>query len=71
MAKKAVNKSKSTKKSHPPVADDKNAKTWGWIFVGLGVFFLLRDAVGFDLGQAWPVILILIGAYLLWYRDKR
>ena len=35
------------------------------ILIGLGIWFLLRNLLHIDLGQFWPVILIVIGLALL------
>jgi hypothetical protein len=37
----------------------------GAILIGLGVYFLFRDRLGFDFGLVWPFFLIVPGAYLV------
>jgi peptidoglycan/LPS O-acetylase OafA/YrhL len=37
----------------------------GAILIALGVYFLLRDRLGFDFGLVWPFFLIVPGAYLV------
>ncbi len=47
----------------------------GYLFLGLGAFFLLSRHYHFHAGRIladyWPVILIAFGLYIIWKRDKR
>lgn len=76
------NKEKTKPVSHeietpPPTAsiqnsNDSNRRIFGFLLVGLGAFFLLRDFIDFSLiGKLWPLALILVGVVILASRGKR
>ena len=53
----------------PPVPEKRGGST-GAIVVGgflvlLGLWFLFRDQVGFDLGRVWPAIAVALGALMV------
>ena len=67
--KKTGNKKTVTKE--PVSTPESNSKSvWGWLLIGLGLLFFLRDVVGFELSRTWPIILIGVGAYLLWFKKE-
>jgi len=64
--------------SPPPATDPelelkrrKRSNIGGFILIGLGLFFLADNFLpGFDIGNYWPLILIAIGAGLLFNSNK-
>jgi phage shock protein PspC (stress-responsive transcriptional regulator) len=47
-------------------------RTFGFILVGLGAFFLLRPFLDFDIFRhLWPLVLVVIGLAIIFGRGKR
>lgn len=42
-----------------------NPTVWAWILIFLGAVFLMQNLTGIDIGKIWPVLLIIIGVYIL------
>jgi Putative stress-responsive transcriptional regulator len=54
-----------------PVDPGRNRLAAGVVLVGIGVLFLIKETLHwFDLRYFWPIILILIGAFIV-YNSKR
>jgi len=68
MATKKTTGKKNIYKETPKMRKENSKSVLGSLFVGIGLLFLLRDVIGFELSRAWPVILIGVGAYLLWFK---
>jgi len=56
-----------------PQPESRRQRLAGIVLVVLGVLFLLDRLLPswFSLGRLWPLILILIGAWIIWRGDKR
>ena len=53
--------------SPPPASRDKGGLIGGLVLVAVGLLFLANNLLpDFRFGDYWPVILIVIGAGLLW-----
>lgn len=48
----------------------KDPLIWGILLIIVGVLFLLKVNIWYDLAYFWPVILIIWGAYKLYYGLK-
>jgi len=59
---------------HEPrqVREGANARTFGFVLVFVGLYFLLRRFIPISFGRLWPAVLIIMGAYLvIGYRGGR
>jgi len=46
-------------------------RTFGWILIAIGVFFLLQVFAFWHVRFAWPVLLVVLGGFLVWRGLRR
>ena len=63
---------KSDGSEEEPLSQDRTYVAWGLFLIILGILFLLQNIIPYHfLNQFWPLIFILIGAYLVYYSLKK